>query len=292
MAVYTNASTNAVNSNVIIPEVYAELVNEKIAGKAVMAQAADVLGDLQGQPGETLNMPAWVYIGDAEDITVGDPMTTKNLQQSNRSATIKMVAAPGIAINDYDNEVALGRALEKAAEMQGISISRKQDTDLIECAYKTPLKKQLATDGEVTFAELNDAIGKFGDDANADDFAFIAIHSAYVPSFVSMDGFVDATKTFNKDGNGIQLNNLLGFFRGIPVVVTDRLYDADSAEKFILLIKKHALVFIPKESVFVEASRNAAKRETDMYTSQYYACALVDDTGVCLAKHTLPVLGG
>lgn len=288
MAAYTNTSANAVNKNVIIPEVYAELVNEKIAGKVVVTQAADVLGDLQGQPGETLNLPAWVYIGDAQDITVGQAMTTGELQQSVRSATIKMVAAPGVAINDYDNEVALGRALEKAAEMQGISVARKQDADLIAEAYKTPLKQALTGADSVTFTELNNALGKFGDDANADDFAFIAIHSCFVPSFVSMDGFVDATKTFNKDGNGIQLNNLLGFFRGIAVVVSDRLYDSTSAEAFILLIKKHALAFIPKESVFVEAQRDASKRETDMFTSQYYACALVDDTGVCLVKHTLP----
>ena len=215
-------------------------------------------------------------------------MTTNSLQQSVRSATIKMVAAPGIAVNDYDNEVALGRALEKAAEMQGISIARKQDTDIIAAAYQTPLKLALANDDRLTFTEMNLALGKFGDDANADDFAFIAIHSIFVPSFLSMDGFVDATQTFNKDGNGIQLNNLLGYFRGIPVVVTDRLYDTATTEAYMLFIKKHALAFIPKESVFVEASRNAAKRETDMFTSQYYACALVDDTGVCLAKKTLP----
>jgi hypothetical protein len=286
-----NNSPNAVNKNVIIPEVYAELVNEKIAGHVVVIQAADVLGDLQGQPGETINIPRWKYPGDASDVTVGDAMTTQQLEQSNQQATIKMVASPGIAINDYDNEVALGRALEKAAEMQAIGIARKQDADIISEAYGCPLKQKLATNGEITFAELNSALGKFGDDANADDFAFIAIHSTFVPSFLAMDGFVDATKTFTKEGSGVQLNNLLGYFRGIPVVVTDRCYDTTSAEAFILLIKKHALAFIPKESVFVEASRNAAKRETDMFTSQYYACALTDESGVVLAKYTLPVLG-
>ena len=40
MATVTNTSTNAVNKNVIIPEVYARLVDEKITGKVVIAQAA------------------------------------------------------------------------------------------------------------------------------------------------------------------------------------------------------------------------------------------------------------
>ena len=40
MATVTNTSTNAVNKNVIIPEVFSSLVNEKIAGKVIIAQSA------------------------------------------------------------------------------------------------------------------------------------------------------------------------------------------------------------------------------------------------------------
>ena len=45
---------NTVNQNVIVPEVYAELVREKVAGKVMVAQACKVLGDLKGKVGETL----------------------------------------------------------------------------------------------------------------------------------------------------------------------------------------------------------------------------------------------
>ena len=67
MAKVTNTSTMAVNKNMIIPEVYAELVREKIAGKCKVAQFCVVKGDLQGKPGETLKLPAYKYIGDAKD---------------------------------------------------------------------------------------------------------------------------------------------------------------------------------------------------------------------------------
>ena len=39
MANVTNSSTNAVNKNVIIPEVFASLVDEKSLGKVVISQA-------------------------------------------------------------------------------------------------------------------------------------------------------------------------------------------------------------------------------------------------------------
>lgn len=288
MATVTNTSKNAVNKNVIIPEVYSSLVNEKIAGKVVIAQSAETIGDLMGQPGETINMPAWIYSGDAKDIKVGTPIPTTSLKQSNRQATIKMVAPDGLAVNDYDDAVALGRALEKASEFHATAIARKIDTDLIDCAYKTPLKFALNTDGAVTFDEMNGVLSMYGDDANATDFSFIAIHSAYVPSFLKMDGFVSAEVTHTSGGNGILVNNQLGYFRGIPVVVTDRLYDSKTQEKFILTIKKGSLAIIPKESVHVELARDASTRTTTVYTSQYYAVGCVDDAGIVLAKKTLP----
>lgn len=288
MATVTNTSANAVNKNVIIPEVYAGLVDEKIAGKVIIAQAAETIGDLMGQPGEIINLPAWLYTGDAKDIEVGSPIPTSKMKQSNRQATIKMVAPDGIAVNDYDDAVAFGRATEKAADFQATGIARKIDTDLINSAYKTPLKQVLATDGAVTFDEMNGILALYGDDCNASDFSFIAIHSAYVPSFLKMDGFVSAEMTHTADGNGILVNNQLGYFRGIPVVVSDRLYDATSQEKFILTIKKGSLAIIPKETVHVELARDASTRTTTVYTSQYYAVGLVDDSGVVLAKKTLP----
>ena len=288
MATVTNTSTNAVNKNVIIPQVFSSLVDEKIAGKVVIAQSAETIGDLMGQPGETINMPAFIYSGDAKDIKVGTPIPTTSLKQSNRQATIKMVAPDGIAVNDYDDAVALGRALEKASEFHATAIARKIDTDLIDCAYKTPLKYALATDGEVTFDEMNGVLSLYGDDANASDFSFIAIHSAYVPSFLKMDGFVSAEVTHTSSGNGILVNNLLGYFRGIPVVVTDRLYNDATQEKFILAIKKGSLAIIPKETVHVELARDASTRTTTVYTSQYYAVGCIDDSGIVLAKKTLP----
>lgn len=288
MSTVTNTSTNAVNKNVIIPEVYASIVDQKIAGKVVITQAADVIGDLMGQPGETINLPAWVYDSDAVDIKVGEPIPTTNLKQTNKQATIKMVAPNGYSVNDYDDAVAFGRALEKAADFQAIGIARKIDADLIADAYKTPLKYKLAADGEITFDEANGILGLYGDDANAEDFAFLAIHSAYIPSFLKIDGFVSAEVTHTADGNGIMTNNLLGFFRGIKVVVSDRLYDTSTQEKFILAIKKGSLAIIPKETVHVELARDASTRTSVIYTSQYYATGLVDDSGVVLAKKTLP----
>lgn len=279
---------NTVNQNVIVPEVYAELVREKVAGKIVISKACTVKKNLTGKVGETLTMAKWAYIGDATDITPGTAMTATSMKQTSTTATIKMIAAPAVTVYDYDDKTELGDALDEASKQQSISIARKLDLDAIAESRKTVLQKKIETKNTVTFDEMNAILGLYGDDANANDFDFIAIHSAFIPSFLKMDGFVSAEVTFTAQGNGIQLNNLLGYFRGIAVVVSDTLYDNTNTEGYILTIKKDSLGLIPKEVPFTEVERNASKRSNTIYTSDIYAMALTNDAGVVLAQTVLP----
>lgn len=278
---------NTINKNIIVPEVYADLVREKITGYAVISSAAKTVDTLKNQPGEIINFPAWQYIGDATDIQIGSAMPKTAMKQTTTSATVKMVAAPAVSVNDYDNAVALGNALDEASKQQAISMARKMDKDCIDCALTSPLKSALATVNKVTFDEMLAAMQLYGDDVDTEDFAFIAIHSMFIPSFVGMPGFVDRTNTQTIDGNGIVHNNLLGHFRGIPVVLSDRLYDSTNQEGFILIVKKDSLGIVPKEAPFVEAERDASTRTTTVYCSDYYAVALIDESGIVVLKKNI-----
>ena len=287
MATVTNTSTNAINKNVIIPEVYASLVREKIAGKVKVAQFLVNLGDLHGKVGETLTMPKWAYIGDAKDWNISTPMDVTQMKQTTTQATIKAIQAPAVKIADYDNEVELGNAIEEASNQQAIAVGRKYDTDAIACALTSPLKFQLATKNTVTQAEMISILGLYGDDRDTADFDAIVIHSSFAPSFYAMDMFTSRNLTMTEDGNGIAVNGEIGTFLGIPVVLSDRLYDATNQEGFILVMKKNAISIIPKENPFAEASRDAGLRQTTIYLSQFYAMALTDDEAIVFAKTVL-----
>ena len=278
---------NTINTNVIVPEVYAELVREKVAGKAKVAQFAKVLGDLQGKPGETLTMPKWGYIGDATDWEIDKPMESTSMKQTSTTATIKAIAAKAVKIADYDNEVELGNAVNEATAQQAVSIAMKLDRDAIDACLTSPLKKKLAAKNAVTQDEMIGAMGLYGDDRDSADFDAIVINSAFAQSFYGMDMFVSREKTMTTDGNGIAVNGVMGYFLNIPVVLSDRLYDEVNAEGFILFMKKGALGLIPKEAPFAEASRDASLRQTTIYCSQFYAMALVDDEAVVVAKATI-----
>lgn len=274
-----------VNSNLIVPEIYAELVREKIAGKVKVAQCAENLGTIiDKEVGETITFPVWKYIGDAQDITPGTAMTAVEMEQKSSTAEIKMVAAKGVKVADYDNMVALGRALEEGANQQAEAIARKLDTDLINDALTSAFKKQIATKGTITEDELLDCLGLYGDDRDTADFHAIVAHSNFAKSFYKMEGFMKKDVTYVTDGNGFVVNGVIGTYMGIPVVLSDRLYDTTNTEGFLLFIKKGSLGYIPKEVPFVEPARDASTRTTTIYTSQIYATKLTDEAGIVVAK--------
>jgi hypothetical protein len=274
-----------VNKNVIVPELYADLVREKVAGKVKIAQWAENLGALvDKEVGETITFPVWSYIGDAEDIAPGTPMTAVEMEQTTSQATIKMIAAKGVKVFDYDNVTALGRAIDEGADQQATAIARKLDTDLIAEAQKTVFKKQVATKNAITEDELLDCLALYGDDRDVNQFHGIACHSNFAKSFYKMDGFVKSDITYVADANGIVTNGVIGHYMGLPVVLSDRLYDATNQEGFLLFIKKGSLGYMPKEVPFVETERKPAERSTTVYTSQIYATKLTDEAGVVIAK--------
>lgn len=278
---------NTINKNVIVPEVYAQLVREKIAGKCKVAQFMVTLGDLHGKVGETLTMPKWGYIGDAVDWDINTPMDKTQMKQTSTTATIKAVQAPAVEVSDYDNEVELGNAIEEASNQQALGVARKYDTDAIACALESPLKYKLATKNEITQTELIAMLGLYGDDRDSADFDAIVVHSSFAPSFYTMDMFVKRDLTMTADGNGIAVNGCIGTFLNIPVVLSDRCYDATNQEGFILMMKKGAISIIPKEEPFAETARDASIRKTTIYLSQFYAMALTDDEAIVYAKNVL-----
>ena len=278
---------NTINTNVIVPEVYAQLVREKIKGKVKVAQFLVNLGDLHGKVGEVIKFPKWGYIGDAKDWAINTPMEVTQMKQTETSATIKAIQAPAVKVADYDNEVELGNAIEEAASQQAIAVGRKYDTDAIACALTSPLKYQLATKNTVTQDEMIAMLGLYGDDRDSQDFDAIVVSSLFAKDFYKMDMFTSRERTMTKDGNGIAVNGVIGEFLGIPVVLSDRLYDSTNTEGFILVMKKNAISIIPKESPFAEASRDEGLRQTTIYLSQFYAMALTDDTAVVVAKKVL-----
>ena len=273
----------------IKPEVYAPLVREKFEGKIKIGKMAVDLGFLKNTTvGETVTFPKWKLLSDGEDVVKGTAIGTESLDQDSSTATIKMVAPKGTMIYDMDNLTMLGNAVNEAADQHGKLIARKLDEDLIAEALTSPLKSATASANAITGAEVMTALTLYGDERDVEDFAGIVINSLLLPSFIAMDEFTSVEKTYNANGNGIVSGGLVGYFLGIPVVMTDKgTYDATAQECITFIIKKNALGYMTKRDINTEEKREAEYKRTVLFSDMIYAVKLLADDGIVVVRKTI-----
>ena len=275
-------------NNLVKPQVYAGIVEEKIKGKVILSNWADQVGVLTGSVGETVIFPRWNSIGKGGVLEKGAEIPTEELtQDGDCKATIKQHYAKGVMVYDIDNLTALGDAVQEGARQQGVSLAREKDTDLMNECLTSTLKVKTASKNAITSKELNQGFQLFGDEQDVSDFSGILCHSLVASSFYEMPEFVKADMTYNGvNGNGIVRNNLIGHFRGVPVFMSDFNTFIDG-ECVTLIVKKHSLGKMPKRGVFTEFSRVAGKKATAIYSDEIYAVKLINDEGVVVLRNTI-----
>ena len=273
----------------IKPEIFADVVREKINGKVRVLNLATELENLSdfAVEGETVRFTRWAYIGEASELVKGNAIPTSELDQVDDTASIKHMAK-GVEVYDRDVYTVNGgqRMVNEASDQLAVSIARTLDADLITEMKTNALLTYSSVAGAkaLTQDELLGALNLFGDDQDREDFAGIVINSALINSFYAMPLFVDVTKTTSANGNGIITGGLLGYFTGIPVFVSDKgTIDGLNATTFI--IKKGALGYkLKAKGVDIEEERVASKKKTDIFADCMYAVKLTDDAGVCVIE--------
>ncbi|MBS8076346.1 N4-gp56 family major capsid protein, partial [Streptococcus suis] len=108
------------------PEVLADMIDAEI-GKAIrFAPLAEVDTTLQGQPGTTLTVPKWDYIGDAEEVAEGEPIPVTQLGFTKTTMTIKKIGK-SVEITDEAILSGYGDPVGQAAKQIVQAIDHKVD---------------------------------------------------------------------------------------------------------------------------------------------------------------------
>lgn len=276
-------------NTIIVPDVYAQMTTEKVKGKIKIANMAVTLGELTGNVGDTVTFPMFKALSDAELMAKGDSITLEELSQTSSGKKIVQYGK-GVKVYDVDDLTALGSFIENASEQQARIFAKALDNEMVkDIDTNAILKSSVANAKAITELELNSAMQLYGDSQDNDEFAGIVVNSLLVPSFYAMDGFVNATKTYAKDGNGKVENSVIGYFRGsIPVIVADsNTYDSTLNETKTYIIKKGSLGIMPKRNVLVELEREASTKSTNVYADMIFACGLIQKDGVVIVRKTI-----
>ena len=277
---------------IIVPEVYSEVLAEKINGQVKIAQFALELEGLNefAEEGDKVSFPRWSALSDAEDLVKGDAINVEELAQSKVTKEVKH-KAKGVTIFDIDAKTGKGNFLENAVGQQARIFAKALDDELVkDIDANATLKTTSGTADSILEDDLINGFNLFGDDQDNETFAGIVINSKLLPSFYGMSGFTSKDKTYVADGNGVIVNGVIGYYRGtIPVILSDvNTYDSSKNECKTYIIKKGVLGKKSKTNgVNIEVERDASKKATNVYADNMFVTGLIDTEGVAIIRYTI-----
>nr|DAJ06911.1 MAG TPA: major capsid protein [Caudoviricetes sp.] len=181
-------------ADIINPEVMGPAIDAKIDALAKITPYAKVDTTLVGVAGDSVTVPCWNYIGDAEDIAEGGEITPTKLTASSTKFKIKK-AMKSVSISQEAVNSGYGNPVGQAETQLAKSIIGKVDSDLVAAAY-TSSNTYDGSAGTIGYKGIVAANGKFEDEEDeVEKVLFIhpdqETQMLVDPDFLSADKFTD-----------------------------------------------------------------------------------------------------
>lgn len=279
-------------ADLINPEVMGDMISAKVPQKLVVAPFAKVDTELKGVPGNTITVPQYAYIGDAEDIAEGIECGTVKLATTSTSATVKK-AMKAVELTDEAVLSGYGNPVGETNNQIAKAIAAKVDADCM--AVLTTAGEggvQLEHDGsagQIGYAGIVDAIDKFDEEVNSEKVIFVA--PKQVSKLRKDADFISADKYDGK----VMMTGEIGRIANCRVVASKRVpLDAEGANYLNPIVKLNndgeseedapAMTIYLKRDTNVETERPTLARKTIISADKHYTVALSNTSKVVLAK--------
>lgn len=158
-------------TDLINPEVMADMISAKIPKKIVVAPFAKVDETLVGQPGDTITIPQYAYIGDAVDVAEGVEAETVKLTATTTKVTVKK-AMKAVELTDEAVLSGYGNPVGETNSQIAKAMAAKVDNDCLEALYNA----QLFYDGssaQIGYEPIINAIDVFNEEVNTEKVMFV-----------------------------------------------------------------------------------------------------------------------
>ena len=263
--------------NLVNPQVMADMVSASLPKKIKFAPIARIDTTLVARPGNTITIPKYMYIGDAEDVAEGVSMGTTVLTTTTDTATVKK-AGKAVEITDEAALSGYGDPVGTAVNQLSMSVAAKVDND----AYDALTHASLVYDGTadlIGYDAIVDADAKFGDESDAALTKIMFIHPDQEATLRKDADF----KSKDKYPLDVVMNGTIGSIAGAQVVKSKKVklvkYTKDNTYGTITIVSdattedatnKH-LSTIMANCIDVLVVGDKVKA----VDAQYYACPIV-----------------
>ncbi|MBS6121524.1 N4-gp56 family major capsid protein [Veillonella sp.] len=271
-------------ANIINPQVMQDMVSAGLPKALKFTQFAAVNEELKGVPGDTVTIPAWAYIGAAEDVAEGAEVTTATMSASTKTVQIK-TAGKAITLTDKAVNSGLGDPVGQATYQLSLSMADKMDNDVLTALGTTTLT--VTDTKQISYKGIVAAIDKLNEETATEKVLFVA------PSQVTVLRQDDSFIAKDKYGNDVMMNGEIGMIAGCRVVPSRRIDDTKAnIDNFIVCLTPEvedgtpalpAVTIYTKADVMLETERHAKALSTDIVASAHYAVGLTNESKVVKA---------
>lgn len=252
-------------SSIINPEVLANMIEGKLVNAMKFTPLCKVDNTLVGQPGNTVTLPQFAYIGDAADIGELEPYANAELTATTQQVTIKKIGK-AVSISDEAILSGYGDPVGEIGDQLIVSLASKVDGDVLAALDNATLIHPVVS---VTPNEINNALVKLGEDFEGDKYLFVSPHT-YAALRDSSDWLPASEVAAN-----LIIAGTVGMIYGCVVVITNKIATTDKA----YIVKPGAVALFMKRGVFLETFREQ-NDATTFHANKHFAPYLYDSSKV------------
>ena len=269
-------------ANMVNPEVMADMIDKKLVDKMRFAPLATIDNTLVGQPGNTITLPSWNYIGDATSLAENTALTTNVLSAGKTSVSILKIAK-GVELTDEAILSGYGDPIGEATSQLALAIASGVDNYFLSILHGIDSTTGLIcnTVNSSTYPTDTDIVGAlelFGEDL--EDTPTVAIVSPAV--YTAMRGNANSWLPASNIAADVKIKGAVGEYQGCQVVISNKLKQTPdgAGDGDIYLVKPGALRLFLKRDTLVESARDVLKFTSVFTASKHFAAYLYDASKV------------
>lgn len=271
-------------TNLVNPQVMADMISAGLDKAIKFSPLAKIDSTLVGQPGNTITVPKYAYVGDAEVVAEGVAMDTVVLSATTTTATVKK-AGKGVEITDEAALSGYGDPVGEAEKQLKISIAAKIDNDCYD-ALNSATAKYDGKAAIIGYEGIVKAVDVFGEEDYTQRVMFI--HPKQITQLRLDPEFRDK----NKYPLDVVMTGVIGEIAGCQVIpskkvkLTDTYYECPIVKVTNAEVDEDvpALTIYKKRDVIVESDRDILKKTTVITADEHYTAHLSNDSKVVVAQ--------
>lgn len=268
-------------AQLINPEVMGHMISANLPKAIKFANILAVDTTLEGQPGNTVTVPAYDYIGSAKDVAEGAAIDLNQLTTTSKKFTIKK-AGIGVKITDEAVLSGYGDPIGEAVRQLGMSIADKIEDDVIATLKTTTL--EVTSANQISYEGVVNGVDKFAEESDVPKVLFI--HPEQLTQIRKSADFIDK----NKYGGDLMMTGAIGSICGVEVVVSRRVpKEGANFTNFMVQMAPNsgegtptlpAVSLYLKRNVQVESDRDIVGKMTVITADEHYGVALTNPARV------------